>query len=234
VNILGLIPARGGSKAIPRKNIISLAGKPLIAYTCLAALESQRLNRVLTNTDDEAIAQISRQYGVNVPFLRPDPLASDEAPILPVIQHTLKWLLDAESYLPDLVVLLQPTSPLRTSTHIDDALGLMEASEADTLVSVQEVPHHFSPGSLMQLDEQGFLQSYQRGEMILRRQEKPRFYARNGPAILAVRRDVLESGRLYGDKVLPYLMGRFESIDVDDIFDLTLVEALLYYRDFKK
>ncbi len=230
MNILGLIPARGGSKAIPRKNIIYLAGKPVLAYTCQAALGSKELTRVLINTNDQEIADVGHQFGVDTPFLRPDYLAEDETLILPVINHTLEWLENDEGYITDMVVLLQPTSPLRTSAHIDSALRTILDSEADTLVSVQELPHHFNPVSLMKLDKQGYLRPYQDEEMILRRQDKPQFYVRNGPAILIVHRHVLDSGRLYGDKVIPFLMGRLESIDIDDISDLTLVEALLYYR----
>lgn len=234
MNILGLIPARGGSKAIPRKNITSLAGKPLLAFTCQAALGSQRLSRVVMNTNDEEIAEVGRKYGVETPFLRPERLAEDETPILPVILHTIDWLREEEGYTTDMVVLLQPTSPLRTSIHIDSAIQAILGSDADTLVSVQQVPHCFNPVSLMRLNEQGYLLPYQERELILRRQEKPRLYARNGPAILIMLRSVLESGRLYGDKVLPYEMSQLESIDVDDVNDLMLLEALLNYQESKK
>lgn len=234
MNILGLIPARGGSKAIPRKNIIPVAGKPLLAYTCQAAISSRRLTRVMINTDDQEIADVGNEYGVDTPFLRPNNLAEDETPILPVLNHTLEWLQQGEGYIPDIVVLLQPTSPLRTSEHIDSALNLFLDSNADTLVSVQELPHHFNPTSLMKLDDQGYLLPYQEGEMILRRQNKPEVLARNGPAILIVNRSVLISGRLYGERVLPFKMGRLESIDIDDKDDLIMVEALLHYRQRKK
>ena len=234
MNILGLIPARGGSKTIPRKNIISLYGKPLLAYTCKAALGSQKLTRVILNTDDQEIAEAGRQYGVETPFIRPVDLAGDETPILPVIKNTIEWLEEVEDFFTDMVVLLQPTSPLRTSTHIDTALSLFLDSDADTLVSIQEVPHQNKPVSLMQVDDQGYLRPYQEGEMLLRRQDKPQVYARNGPAILITLRSVLDSGRIYGNKVLPYKMGKLESIDIDDENDLALVEALLHYREAKK
>ena len=132
MNVLGLIPARGGSKAIPRKNIVDLAGKPLLAYTCQAALECNTLTQVILNTDDEEIAAIGRSYGVAAPFLRPENLATDETPILPVIQHTLAWLVEQAGFETDIVVLLQPTSPLRKAEHIDAAVQLMLDSEADT------------------------------------------------------------------------------------------------------
>lgn len=227
MNVLGLIPARGGSKAIPRKNIINLAGKPLLAYTCQAALESSCLTRVILNTDDPEIAAVGRAYGVEVPFLRPAHLADDDSPILPVIQHTLSWLSENAGFNTEIVVLLQPTSPLRTAAHIDGAVQLMLGTGADTVVSVVAVPHNFNPVSLMRQEEDGCLVPFMDGEMILQRQQKPRLYARNGPAVLAVRRAVVDRDNLYGDKVFPYEMNRAESIDIDEPEDLDLAEFWL-------
>jgi len=227
VNVLGLIPARAGSKAIPKKNIALLAGKPLLAYTCEAALASQRLSGVLLNTDDDEIAEVGRAHGVETPFIRPSDLADDETPILSVLQHTLAWLKDQQNFQVDIVVLLQPTSPLRKAEHIDAAVDLLVESGADTVVSVVAVPHNFNPVSLMSLDEQGYLTPFESGPMILRRQDKPRVYARNGPAVLAIRRDVIEQGRLYGNVVLPFEMDRMESIDIDDVDDLAMAEFWL-------
>jgi len=227
MQILGLIPARGGSKGIPRKNIIPLAGKPLLAYTCEAALQSRFLTRTLLNTDDPEIAAVGQEYGVEVPFLRPQELARDETPILPVIQHTLTWLAEHENFVPEAVVLLQPTSPMRSGLHIDAAIGVFRDHQADTVVSVMEVPHQFNPVSLMQIDENHQLHLYLEGPMILRRQEKPRVYARNGPAILIVSREVLLQGQLYGDRIYPYLMDRISSLDIDDAMDLQIAECWL-------
>ncbi|MBC8508589.1 MAG: acylneuraminate cytidylyltransferase family protein [Anaerolineales bacterium] len=227
VNILGLIPARGGSKAIPRKNVAELAGKPLIAYTCAAALDSQGLTRVILNTDDPEIADVGRACGVDVPFMRPEELAEDDTPILPVIQHALIWLQEQQNFLVDIVVLLQPTSPLRRAEHIDSAIDLLMKSGADTVVSVVAVPHNFNPVSVMHLNLQGNLIPFEAGPTILRRQDKPRVFARNGPAVLAVRRETIECDRLYGNVVLPLEMGRIESLDIDDADDLALAEFWL-------
>lgn len=226
---LGLIPARGGSKSIPHKNIAPLGGRPLLAYTCEAALGS-RLDRVLLNTDDPEIAAAGQAYGVEVPFLRPAELAQDDTPILPVIQHTLHWLREQEGFIPDAVALLQPTSPLRRAEDIDAALELLASSQADTVVSMVEVPHQFNPVSVMQQQEDGSLVPFLEGPQILRRQEKPRVLARNGPAVLVIRRETLESGRLYGDRVLPYIMGRADSLDIDEPLDLELAEFFLSKR----
>jgi CMP-N-acetylneuraminic acid synthetase len=228
--ILGLIPARGGSKGIPHKNIVPLAGKLLLAYTCEAALQSRRLDRVILNTDDPEIAQVGRDCGVDIPFLRPDDLAADDTPILPVIQHTLAWLDEHENFHVDVVVLLQPTSPLRQAEHIDAAVEKLTSTDADTVVSVVPVPHQFTPTSLMKLDSQGNLRPLQEGPMILRRQDKPRLYARNGPAVLAIRREVIQQRKLYGDRVLPLEMSRAESIDIDDATDLALAEFWLQHK----
>lgn len=224
MNILGLIPARGGSKAVLKKNIALLAGKPLLAYTCEAALSSQRLTTVLLNTDDPEIAYVGQACGVAVPFTRPESLAEDDTPILPVIQHTLNWLQENQALYIDIVVLLQPTSPLREAKHIDAALEQFIDSNADTLVSVVSVPHNFNPVSVMDLNEDGYLTPFVAGSLILRRQDKPKVYARNGPAILAVRRDVIQNGRLYGDAVLPFEMDSISSIDIDTADDLALAE----------
>ncbi|MCJ7700734.1 MAG: acylneuraminate cytidylyltransferase family protein [Anaerolineales bacterium] len=233
MNILGIIPARGGSKGIPCKNIIPLAGKPLVAYTCEAARGSTKLTRVILNTDSPEIAEVGREYGVDVPFFRPQHLAEDDTPILPVIQHTIGWLENNADFYTDIVVLLQPTSPLRTALHIDTAVELMLDSLADTVVSVIVVPHNFNPVSVMRQDDRGYLTPFLKGELILRRQDKPRVFARNGPAVLIIRRSVIEQGKLYGDKVLPLEMGWVESIDIDNLEDLEQAAFWLKYLEEK-
>lgn len=226
MNVLGLIPARGGSQSIPRKNIVVLAGRPLLAYTCDAALGSRRLTRVILSTDDEEIASLGRAWGVEVPFLRPAGLARDEVPMVEVIRHAISSLREREGYSTDLVVLLQPTSPLRRAEHIDAAVDHLITTEADTVVTVVEVPHQFNPVSLMRVED-GKLLPYLAGPMILRRQEKPRLYARNGPAVLVVRSHVVEGGCLYRGVVRPLEMNRVDSVDVDDMTDLLLAEFWL-------
>ena len=230
MNVLGLIPARGGSKGIPHKNIVPVAGKPLLAYTCESARQSQLLTRTLLNTDDPQIAAVAQDYGIETPFLRPAELARDDTPILPVIRHTLDWLAENKNFVPEAVVLLQPTSPLRQAAHIDAAIDLLFEQNADTVVSVIEVPHQFNPVSLMRLDENRQLQPYIAGPMILRRQEKPRVFARNGPAVLAIRRETILQDQLYGEKVLPLLMEPAASLDVDGPDDIALAEFWLARR----
>ena len=230
MEILGLIPARGGSKSIPRKNIAPLVGRPLLAYSCEAALGSQTLTRVILSTDDQKIASMGRDCGVEVPFMRPAELAQDDTPTLPVIQHALHWLEEHQSYRPEVIVLLQPTSPLRRTEHIDGAVNLLLKTGADSVVSVVEVPHQFNPVSVMKIDEEGRLMPFLPGEgiRVLRRQDKPRVYARNGPAVLVIRTSVIEKTEgLYGELLVPYVMGWPESIDINTPTDLILAECFL-------
>jgi CMP-N,N'-diacetyllegionaminic acid synthase len=225
VNVLGVVPARSGSKGIPNKNLVSLAGRPLLAYTADAARTSRRLSRCIVSTDDERIAQAARSLGIDVPFLRPSELASDDTPMLPVLQHAAREMARNGSTI-DVVVLLQPTSPLRRASHIDAAIDLLESTGADSVVSVVEVPHQFNPVSVMQLED-GRLRPFVDGPIITRRQDKPRVYARNGPAVLAVRVGVLEQGSLYGNDCRPLVMSASESVDIDGPDDLALAELIL-------
>lgn len=234
MKILGLITARGGSKSIPHKNIALLAGRPLLAYTCEAALSSRCLTRIVLDTDDPGIAGVGRACGVEVPFMRPAGLAQDDTLHIDVIRHALTWLQEHEGYRPDIVVLLQPTSPLRRAEHIDAAVDIMLSTEADTVVSVVKVPHRFNPASVMRLDANGRLYPFLEGPMVLRRQDKPKVYARNGPAVLVMRREVVESGKLYGDVVRPLEMSIVDSVDIDNADDLALAEFWLSRRRMMK
>ncbi len=224
--ILGLIPARGGSKGIPRKNLAPCGGQPLIAHTCAAALGSQKLERVIVSTDDPEIAAIAAAWGVEVPFLRPPDLAQDQTPMLAVLQHALNWGLET-GLVVEALVLLQPTSPLRQSWQIDQAIALFQERQAATVVSVVPVPHQFNPVSVLRLEADQVFPFLPNQPLITRRQDKPVVYARNGPAILVVRPEVIQQGLLYGDPTLGYIMDARTSLDVDALEDLQLVEVLL-------
>src|SRR5687768_3079222 len=152
MQILGVIPARGGSKGIRRKNLAPLGGRPLIAHTCDAARGSRALTRVIVSTDDDEVAGEALKLGIEVPFLRPQALAGDDTPMIDVLVDLLSTLASRESYRPDAVVLLQPTSPFRRAGHIDAAVDAFLASGADSIVSVVPVPHQFTPSSLMKLE----------------------------------------------------------------------------------
>jgi CMP-N-acetylneuraminic acid synthetase len=223
-NILGVIPARGGSKGIPNKNLAPLRGRPLLAYTADAAKASTKLTRTIVSTDDEQIAACATSLGLEV-LMRPAALAADDTPMLAVLQHAIDAM-RAGGFDTDMVVLLQPTSPLRRAEHIDAAVVWLQRTRGDSVVSVVEVPHQFNPTSVMRLDD-GLLKPFLNGPAATRRQDKPRLYARNGPAVLAVHARVIESGSLYGNETWPLLMTPEESLDVDTPLDLRLVESLI-------
>jgi CMP-N,N'-diacetyllegionaminic acid synthase len=227
--VVGLIPARGGSKSIPRKNLAMLAGRPLLAHTAAAALGARRLDRTILSTDDAEIAELGRALGLEVPFLRPAQLAADTTEMVPVMRHALDRL-EEHGAAATALVLLQPTSPLRTARHIDEAVELLLDSGADTVVSVVEVPHQYGPASVMTRHADGHLTPFLPGPPILRRQDKPRVFARNGPAILAVRSAVLRRGALYGEPTLGYTMSAADSLDIDDPDDLWLAEQYIRRR----
>jgi CMP-N,N'-diacetyllegionaminic acid synthase len=228
MNVLGLIPARGGSKSIPKKNVVPILGKPLIVYTIEAAQASQRLSRTVVSTDDVEIAAIAKEWGAEVPFLRPPELARDDTPALPVIQHAVRYLETVEGWRADMIAYLQPTSPLRRDVHIDAAIDLLISKAADSVVSVVPVPHQFNPVSIMCLEEDHLVPFLSEAAPLLRRQDKPEVYARNGPAVLVCTYEtVMRQNRLYGKRTLPLLMEHEESVDVDTAFDLALVEWIL-------
>jgi len=227
--ILAIIPARGGSKGINKKNIKKLKGKPLLEYTSTAALKSKYISRVILSTEDKEISKIGRDLGVEVPFLRSKNLAKDTTPSLIVFKEVLKILKKKENYIPDYVVILQPTSPFRTTDHIDEAIFSFLNSTSDSLVSVVEVPHNFNPLTTMKLNKNKILKNFiESKKPIFQRQKKPKFYARNGAAIYITTPDcILNKNSLLGKKIMGFTMSKLDSIDIDDNEDWTLAEALL-------
>jgi CMP-N-acetylneuraminic acid synthetase len=230
---VGLIPARGGSKGIGRKNITPVAGKPLLAWTAAAALTSQRLAGAILSTDDEEIAAVGVACGLEVPFLRPAALASDTASSIDVVMHALEWL-DHHHRSADVIVLLQPTTPLRIAADIDGALLALASSEdATSVVSVARVPAHFAPDWQLSLDDRNelrLLDDRPLSGIVRQRQLLPMTFYRNG-AVYAVRREVLESQRsLYGDRCVGYVMPSERSVNIDTVEDLAEAERLLLGR----
>ena len=201
-----------------------------MAYTTDAARASGGLTRVVVSTDDEEIARVARQLGAEVPFLRPGRLAADDTPMLDVLVDLVGTLRTREQYRPDLLVLLQPTSPFRRAEHIDGAIDLLTSSGADSVVTVMPVPHQFTPSSIMRLQGDRLV-SWAEGPAPTRRQEKPLLFARNGPAVLAVRTPVVTDLRsLYGSDTRGLAMSRAESFDIDDAFDLEVAALLMAAR----
>lgn len=230
MEVLAVIPARGGSKGIPRKNLAPLGGRPLIAYTCDAARASRRLTRILVSTDDEEIFAFVQAIGLETPLLRSPLLAADDTPMVDVLLDIVATLERREAYRPDAIVLLQPTSPFRRAEHVDAAVDLLNGSGADSVVSVLPVPHQFTPSSLLRLEGNRLLPAVE-GELRLRRQDKPHLFARNGPAVVATRTTMLVERRtLYGPDTRGLVMSREDSIDIDDSFDLDVAELLMAAR----
>lgn len=201
----------------------------MLAYTIDAARSSRSLSRVIVSTEDQEIAELSRRLGADMPFLRPADLASDDTPMVDVVAHALTTL-DAQGYRADVLVLLQPTSPFRRAEHVDGVIDLLLASSADSVVTVVQVPHQFTPASLLQLRGDR-LEPWATGPAVTRRQDKPVLFARNGPAVVATHsRVVLSQHTLYGPDTRGFVMSREDSLDIDDQFDLRVAELLMASR----
>lgn len=227
--VLALITARGGSKGLPRKNLLDLAGRPLIAWSIEAASQAACRPRVVVSTDDPEIAQAARHWGAEVPFLRPARLARDNSPHIDVVLHAVAWLEREQGYRPEWVLLLQPTSPLRLAQDIDDALALACTRGADSVVSVQAASGH--PYLMHTLDDQGRLRPFMPTPPgYLRRQDLPAVYALNGAIYLVRRRMLLAKSALWDQGTLALVMGPERSLDVDTAWDLRLARLLLEGR----
>lgn len=223
---LAVVPARGGSKGVPGKNIRDLGGRPLIVHTIEAALGSARLSRVVVSTDDDGIAEVAAAAGADVPFRRPAELATDSARAVPVIQHAVGALEDAGDEPYDVVVMLQPTSPFRTPGDIDGALELLERSGADSVISVVDVGGHH-PARMKFLDgdrlvDPPFAEAYENQP----RQELTPMVLRNG-AIYATRRSVLDAGGFKGADCRAWVMPEARSANIDTETDFRFAEWLL-------
>jgi CMP-N-acetylneuraminic acid synthetase len=224
---LGIIPARGGSKEVHRKNARPLCGKPLIGYTAEVALASARLNRVVVSTDDEGIASLARRFSLDVPFMRPAELARDDTPMLPVVQHALTTLRDeGDSF--DAVCLLQPTTPIRGGNEIDGCIRMLVESEADAVVTVTPVPPEYNP-HWVYIEEPGGGLRLASGEWepVSRRQDLPEAFHRDGSVYVTRTEVVLGQNSLYGKKLLGYIVRDSKRVNIDTEDDWRRAERLL-------
>lgn len=226
MRVLGIVTARGGSKGIPRKNLVLLAGKPLLAWTAIAATRST-ITRTVLSTDDEEIASAGRSLGLDVPFLRPPELALDTTPTLPVLQDVVRRL-EAEGDRYDAIFTLQPTNPLRRTEDIDGAITLLEETKADSVISFVDVGERH-PARMKTIDAEGrvidppFAEQFE-GQ---RRQDLPQLWLREG-AVYLTRRDVLmEQGSIKGTDCRAWKMPVERACNIDTSFDLWLAEQLL-------
>jgi CMP-N-acetylneuraminic acid synthetase len=224
---LGVIPARGGSKSVPRKNIAMLNGKPMIAYTIQAAQGSQRLTDFVVSSEDAEIIRVAQQYGAPAPFVRPEELATDDAPSLPVVQHAVRKMEALKGVKYDVIVLLQPTTPLRRPEDIDAVIDKLVSTGADSVVSVCDVGA-YHPARMRKIEDDRLVELPVREQReMLRRQDLPPVYIRNG-AVYAVRRQVvMEQNSMIGQVSRPYIMPENRSVNVDSPLDFRLAEILL-------
>lgn len=222
-NYVAVIPARGGSKRIFRKNLVLFAGKPLIAHTIEAALKSQRLARVIVSTEDPEIAVTAQKYGAEVPFLRPAELAQDQSALVAVIDHVLNSL-EKESANIHALVLLQPTAPFRTGQHIDEAIDLFEKSSADTVTAVYLAAKH--PFYAWTFSGEELAPLFSIKHQTIARNELPPVFYENG-SIYVINKAVLNSGTIYGEKIIPYRMACSDSVDIDTPMDLLWAQFMM-------
>lgn len=225
-NIITIIPARGGSKGVLAKNIRKCCGKPLIAWTIEQAITSKYFDKIIVSTDDNQISEISKQYGAEVPFLRPKKLAEDDSPTIDAIIHSLDFL-ENNGYHPEIVVLLQPTSPLRTAQDIESALNLFFEYEkiCSAVVSVSEFDH--SPYLSLKI-EKGYLKpNFGEEYFNKRRQDLPQLYKPNGSIYISTPNNIRKYGGFFGNKIVPYKMPQERSVDIDTITDFKLAELML-------
>ncbi len=226
--ILAIIPARGGSKGLPGKNIKELAGKPLISWSIEAGLQSSWIDELIVNTDSEKIAAVARNSGGKVPFLRPTEQATDSANTMDVLLHTINWYEKQDVFF-DLIIVLQPTSPLRTGEDIDQAVQNFFKKNADCVVSVCMVEHH--PYWTNQLPADGCMDGFLRPEAInTPRQQLPDYYGLNGAVYIAAIPWLKKHKSFFGKKTYAYVMEPERSVDIDTIIDFRLAEILLRER----
>lgn len=231
MEVLAIVPARGGSKGLPNKNILPLLGHPLIAYSIQAAKESSLVSRVLVSTDSPVIAEVSKKYGANVPFIRPAELAADLSRDLEVFQHALQWLDKNEGYKPDLVIQLRPTSPVRPKGLLDDAITRLNKSDADSLRIVTASP--ITPYKMWFVDNET---SIMRPLLSLDgvaepfnepRQSLPKTYWQIGTLDVIRPEVILNKNSMSGQRILPYVVGNELAVDIDDLQSFKKAEEVI-------
>ncbi len=229
MNILAIIPARGGSKGIPRKNIKFLAGKPLIAYSIETVAKSKYVDKIVVSTEDPEIKDISKSYGVEI-INRPKELAKDDSPTIDAVAHSLNSL-EKDGYLADIIVLLQPTSPLRTEFDIDNSIDIFMKNNCEAVVSICTLDH--SPHLSFKI-EKGYLKSFFGNKYLsTRRQDLPLLYRPNGAIYIIKPRTLYKYKSFYPPNTIPYIMPIERSIDIDNEFDFFLSEFLIS-NEFKE
>jgi CMP-N,N'-diacetyllegionaminic acid synthase len=225
VKTVAIIPARGGSKGLKRKNILPLLDIPLIAYSIKSGINSSNIDMVIVSTEDEEIAQVSKDAGAEVPFMRPLELAADVTPTLDVLKYTIEMLEERLGEKINNIVLLQPTSPLRNHLHIDEAFDVFLKNGQKPVVSVTEAKTH--PNMVKRIENNQLVNFLDTAETVTRRQDLKKVYELNGAIYITTRDMIINENRLYGDEVFPYLMEKQDSVDIDDRLDFLFAELLM-------
>jgi len=226
MKILGIIPARGGSKGIPGKNIKMLAGKPLLEYTWEVASKSKQLSKVILSTEDDAIIEVGKSLGITIPFKRPSNLSKDKSPTLGVIQHALEFY-KAKGEVFDAICLLQVTSPFRTVSFLDNAIKTFVKAKTDALISVLEVPHEYNPHWTFKANANNELYiSTGEKQIITRRQELPSAYHRDGSIYLTKTDVILNDNSLFGNSLSYVISNRETHVNIDTLQDWEKAEDI--------
>ena len=230
MKILSIIPARGGSKGIKKKNIVEIDNKPLVCHSIDHAKESKLIDRIIVSTDDKEIAKISKDYGAEVPFKRPNKISKDTTLDLPVFKHALDYLERNENYIPEIIVHLRPTAPYRKAEWIDLAIkSLINNISADSVRSVSEVTQH--PYRVFDLNDKGYLSPIMsdrhKEPYLLRRQELPIMYYYNSVIDVTRNKTINKMNSMTGKYILPFIIGAEETYDIDTIRDLQIARLFL-------
>jgi len=231
MDILGIIPARGNSKGIPHKNLRKLAKIPLIQYTIESAKKS-KITKIIVSTDNMQIAKLAQNLEVDVPFIRPKSLSMDNSSTFDVIQHALDFLEKNENYSPDIIVILQPTSPLRTSELIDNSIDILKQTKANSVISVSEIKTH--PSSSFVYSNK-FLKPFDSNfSKYVQRQQYTPLYFPTGAIYTTWKKTITKYNSIYGPKIVPLFTKNELNLDIDTPFDFFLTEAtLLYWKKFE-
>lgn len=232
-SFLAIIPARGGSKGLLGKNIKELCGKPLIAWSIESGLKSKYLDEVIVTTDSKDIADIAKQYGASVPFLRPDVLANDTATSFDAIKHTIEFYKNEMKKEFDYIVLLEPTSPLREARDIDIAIEQLFNSNADSIVGICKTEDQ-NPAFLVFKNEKDFISGYENHDMkVLRRQDIKDVYFFEGTIYISKTDVLLNKKTFYHENTIGYVVPKYKSLEIDDIDDFIMVEAIMKHKGYK-
>ena len=228
--ILGIIPARAGSKGLPHKNMKLFCGKPLISWTIEAALTSKYIDKVIVSTDSLEIAKIANQYGELAPFIRPAFLSTDTALSIDVIRHVCEYSKEQYAKEFDYIALLEPTSPLRETSDIDNAIFKLNTKNVSSIVGISETESQ-NPAFLVKKDTEDFISWYDTSQSIgIRRQEIDPIFYLEGSIYVSERDKLFEENSFYHDETIGYIMSKDKSLEIDDEFDFIMAEALMRYR----